>query len=313
MELSKLAPWVFGIFAVAALVEAILIARLRHERYDWRQSMASIGVAIVQRLVNVAAGGLVLATLIKVWEHRLWTIPLDAWWDYLLLFVAVEFTYYWHHRCSHECRWFWATHSVHHSPQKMYLSGAVRLGWTGQISGAFLFYAPLVWLGFSPIAVLMMLLANLVYQFWLHTELIGSLGNFDRVFNSPSNHRVHHAVNPIYLDRNYGGVIMLFDHVFGTYQRELAANPPRYGLVKQIESHNPFRIALNEWWQITKDLRASASFKQALGYLFAAPGWRPDGFGMTSSRIRALAQPARPATSAASAPPRTEHQTNPAR
>jgi sterol desaturase/sphingolipid hydroxylase (fatty acid hydroxylase superfamily) len=289
MELGKLAVWIFGVFAVAALVEAAILTRLRNERYDWRETAASIGVAVGQRIVNTALGGLVFAVLLGIWEYRIWTIALDAWYDYALLFLAVEFAYYWHHRFSHEMRWFWATHSVHHSPQKMYLSGAVRLGWTGQVSGAFLFYAPLVWIGFHPAAVFATLLINLIYQFWLHTELVGRLPGFDWLFNSPSNHRVHHAVNAEYLDRNYGGVIMLFDHLFGTYQRELKASPPRYGLVKQIESHNPFRIAFNEWLNIAKDLRQAKSTREVLGHLFAPPGWTADGYGMTSKRIRALA------------------------
>jgi sterol desaturase/sphingolipid hydroxylase (fatty acid hydroxylase superfamily) len=289
MELGKLALWVFGVFAVAALIEAAILTRRRNERYDWRETGASIGVAIGQRIVNTALGGLVFTALLGIWEYRIWTLALDAWYDYALLFIAVEFAYYWHHRLSHEMRWFWATHSVHHSPQKMYLSGAVRLGWTGQVSGAFLFYAPLVWIGFHPIAVLATLLINLIYQFWLHTELVSRLPRFDWLFNSPSNHRVHHAVNAEYLDRNYGGVIMLFDHLFGTYQRELNTSPPRYGLVKQIESHNPIRIALNEWFSIAKDLRQAKSIREVFGYLFAPPGWTADGCGMTSKRIRALA------------------------
>jgi sterol desaturase/sphingolipid hydroxylase (fatty acid hydroxylase superfamily) len=290
MELGKLAVWIFGVFAVAALIEAAILTRLRNERYDWRETAASIGVAIGQRIVNTALGGLVFAVLLGIWEYRVWTIALDAWYDYALLFLAVEFAYYWHHRFSHEMRWFWATHSVHHSPQKMYLSGAVRLGWTGQVSGAFLFYAPLVWIGFHPVAVFATLLINLIYQFWLHTELVGRLPGFDWLFNSPSNHRVHHAVNAEYLDRNYGGVIMLFDHLFGTYQRELPHIAPRYGLVKPLDSHNPFRIAFHEWINIARDLRSAKSIREILGRLFAPPGWSPTGDGLTSERIRAQAR-----------------------
>jgi sterol desaturase/sphingolipid hydroxylase (fatty acid hydroxylase superfamily) len=289
MEIAKLAVWVFAVFAIAAALEAAILIRLRNETYDWRESAASIGVAIGQRIINTALGGFVFAVFIAIWDFRIWTIVLDAWYDYVLFFFAVEFAYYWHHRMSHEVRWFWATHSVHHSPQKLYLSGAIRLGWTGQVSGVFLFYAPLVLIGFHPIAVLATLLVNLIYQFWLHTELIGKLPGFDWIFNSPSNHRVHHAVNAVYLDRNYGGVVVIFDHLFGTYQRELDHAPPRYGLVKQIHSHNPFRIAFNEWLGIARDLRRAKSNREVLGHLFAPPGWSPNGRGMTSKRIRALA------------------------
>jgi sterol desaturase/sphingolipid hydroxylase (fatty acid hydroxylase superfamily) len=286
---GKIAPLIYTVFVIAALVEVWLIRR-RGESYDWKETAASVGVSIGQRIVNATVGGMTLAVFFWIWEHRLWTIPMKTWWSYVLLFFALEFAYYWFHRASHECRWFWATHSVHHSPQKMYLIGAARLGWTGQVTGAFLFYAPLVWIGFHPLAVLAMLLLNLVYQFWLHTELVGSLGWFDRIFNSPSNHRVHHAINPVYLDRNHGGVIMLFDHLFGTYEAERSNEPPRYGLVKQIESHNPFRIAFNEWIAIARDLRGVKKIRDAAGYLFAAPGWAPDGHGMTSERIRAFSR-----------------------
>ncbi len=290
MELGKLALGVLAVFIVAAVIEGLILTKRRKQTYDWRESAASVGIAIGQRLIGTILGGAVLTVLFAIWEHRIWTVTLDAWHDYVLLFLAVEFAYYWHHRLSHEVRWFWGTHSVHHSPQKLVLSGAIRLGWTGQISGAFLIFSPLMLLGFHPKAVLATLALNLIYQFWLHTELIGRLPGFDWLFNSPSNHRVHHGVNPEYLDRNYGGVLMVFDHLFGTYQHELAESPPCYGLVKQINSYNPFRIAFNEWLNIFQDLRRATSLKVAFGYLFAPPGWSPDKKGMTSKQIRALAQ-----------------------
>jgi hypothetical protein len=183
----------------------------------------------------------------------------------------VEFVYYWQHRISHECRWFWATHSVHHSPNHMVLLGALRLGWTGAITGQFLFFVPLVLMGYSAIDVLIVLGINLIYQFWLHTELIGKLGPLEWVFNTPSHHRAHHASNPEYIDRNYGGVLIIFDRLFGTFAEEREDVPLKYGLVKPIYSYNPFRIALNEWLVIAKELQQSRSLSQLFTILFSAP------------------------------------------
>ena len=277
MNLSPYMPWIFGAFAIAALVEAWVLVKHRRVAYQWQASATSVAIAIGQRITALLSAGVVLGVFQWAHAQRLWTVDMAAWWAYPALFFALEFAYYWHHRISHECRWFWATHSVHHSPQHMYLSGAIRLGWTGQISGSVLFFVPLAWLGFPPFAVFGMLVLNLVYQFWLHTELIGPLGWFDKLFNSPSNHRVHHAINPQYLDRNYGGVIMLFDHCFGSYQAENTNITLHYGLVKQIESRNPLRIAFNEWIAMGKDLANARSARQAFKHLFARPGWSADG------------------------------------
>jgi sterol desaturase/sphingolipid hydroxylase (fatty acid hydroxylase superfamily) len=289
MELAHIALWAFPVFIFAGLVEAWIITKRQHHVYHWRESAASLGIAVGQRLINVLAGlgGSVL--FLMLWEHRWWTMPTTAWWYIPALFLATEFAYYWHHRVSHESRWFWATHSVHHSPQHLYLLSAYRLGLTGKITGHFLFYLPLIVIGFHPLSVFMMLAINLAYQFWLHTELIGRLGWFDVLFNSPSNHRVHHATNPRYLDSNYGGMIMLYDHLFATYVAQRADDAPRYGLVTQIASNNPLRIALNEWLAIACDLRTAHSLREVMGYLFAAPGWRPDGHGNTTANLREAA------------------------
>lgn len=287
MELGQIAAWIFPIFILAGIAEAWFIIRRQQRVYYWREIVASLGIALGQRSINGLAalglGGVFLA----LWQYRMVTLPTTSWWYYPALFVAVEFVYYWQHRISHESRWFWATHSVHHSPQHLYLLSAYRLGWTGKISGHFIFYFPLILIGFHPATIFFMLALNLVYQFWLHTELIGPLGWFDKILNSPSNHRVHHAINPQYLDSNYGGVIMLFDHWFGTYVAERADDKPQYGLVKQINSHNPLRIALNEWLALALDVRHARSIRDVAGYLFAPPGWQPDGNGTTTEHIRA--------------------------
>ncbi|MDK2124293.1 sterol desaturase family protein [Parachitinimonas caeni] len=280
---------VFPVLLLLAAAEAVYLISVRRHRYDWSGSFASFGVAIGHHGVALLTIGLTTWTFGWVWQHRLLTLPLDRWWSFPLVFLLVEFFYYWAHRISHESRWFWASHAVHHTPQRLYLSGAYRLAWTGSIAGGAVFFLPVVWLGVSPKAVLLALTLNLLYQFWLHTELIPRLGWFDRIFNSPSNHRVHHAINPRYLDSNYGGVLIVFDHLFGTYVAERDDDPCRYGLVTQLNSHNPLRIVFHEWQALCRDVWHSRSLRQMGFHLFGAPGWSADGSRRTSAQIRSEA------------------------
>ena len=271
-------------------VEAIWLVRLRRQAYPWREAVASLGIGVGNRLTQAAAPLLLAPIYLLAWEYRIATVPLDTWWGLAALFLAVEFAYYWMHRLSHECRWLWATHSVHHSPQHLNLTAAYRLGWTSLISGQWLFWLPLVIVGFQPVAVFSMLAVNLLYQFWLHTELVPRLGPLEWLLNTPSHHRVHHATNPAYLDRNYGGVLIVFDRMFGSFAAERADTPCQYGLVRQIDSHNPFAIAFNEWRVILRDLRLADGWRSRLGFAFGPPGWSPDGSRETTASIRARAE-----------------------
>lgn len=267
--------YLLPLFVLIALFEALWLRR-RRGRYDWRQSGASLVIALGQQLSSLAAAALMTGLFAFAYSQRLYDLNVDSAWMLALLFLAVEFAYYWHHRISHECRWFWASHAVHHSPNEYNLSAAYRLGWTAGITGHSLFYLPLVWLGFSPQAVFGMLAATLAYQFWLHTELVPKLGAFERLFNTPAHHRVHHASNPEYLDRNYGATLIVFDRLFGTFAEERADTPCRYGLTTPIHSANPLRIVFHEWRQLGRDLRHARTWRERARHLFGRPGWRPE-------------------------------------
>ena len=278
--------WTFlALLLLIALAELLWLAR-RGRPLDWRESAASLGVGVGQHLSGLLTVALYGGLFLWCWQHGLTTIALSNPWALPLLFVGTEFFYYWQHRTAHESRWFWASHAVHHSPQHLNLSAAYRLGWTAGLTGHGLFMLPLILLGFHPAAVFGMLGLNLLYQFWLHTELVPRLPWLDWILNTPSNHRVHHAVNPLYLDRNYGGVLIIFDRLFGTWQPELAHEPCRYGLVHPLVTHNPLRIVLHEWLALGRDLRGARSLREVAGYLFGAPGWRPDGSGVTTAVLR---------------------------
>jgi sterol desaturase/sphingolipid hydroxylase (fatty acid hydroxylase superfamily) len=266
---------VFGILLIASLAEAIWF-KYQGRSYPWQESAATFQVWAVQRVINTALSGSIISFMYWLSNFRLFTIEMDSATAWLSLFIGVEFCYYWHHRISHTSRFFWATHSVHHSPEQLVLFGALRLGWTGSLTGAFMFYMPLVLLGFPPSAVFGVLVANLLYQFWLHTELIPKLGVFEWLFNTPSHHRVHHGSNPEYLDRNYGGILIIFDRLFNTFVEEKTDVKIRYGLVKPLHSNNPIKIALHEWHAIAKDLCKVRNAKEFWFTLFGAPGWQAD-------------------------------------
>lgn len=272
----------------ASLVEGIVLTRARRA-YDWRDAMASLALAVVRRLTDLLPLAIAMPGGYWLYENRLFSPPMDAWWSWVLLGLGVEFFYYAYHRATHRVRWFWATHAVHHSTNAFNLSAAYRLGWTGRISGTLLFFLPLAWLGFPPPAIAAMFALNLLYQFWIHAEWIPRLGPLEGWLNTPSAHRVHHAANLEYLDANYGGVLMIFDRLFGTYVPEREDLKPRYGLVVPLRTYNPLRIAFFQWVAIVRDLRRARGWRERAGYLFGPPGWAPDGPGDTTEALRARA------------------------
>ncbi len=289
MNIPPQALWVLPFFALLIALEVVWFRRVRRD-YPWKDSLASLGVWVGRFVTGLAGTAFILLVYGALWQATPLRIPLDNAWSWALLFVGLEFCYYWFHRFSHEIRWMWATHNVHHSAEHIHLIAAYRLGWTTVISGSWLFYAPLVLAGFHPGAVLLMLGINLTFQFWLHTDAVGKLPRwFEYVFNTPSHHRVHHAVNPAYLDRNYGGVVILFDRLFGTFAGERREEPCRYGLVDPNPSRNPFVIALREWGRMARDLYRAHGWRQRLGFAFGPPGWKPDGKGLTAAEIRRAA------------------------
>jgi sterol desaturase/sphingolipid hydroxylase (fatty acid hydroxylase superfamily) len=271
---------------MAAFVEGLWLSHTRAEGYDWKAWAVSVADLAVRRVLALLPYTLVAPLFTLAYDHRLFTLGLDSVWSVLLLFVSLEFFYYWYHRTSHTVRWFWNTHSVHHSPSQLNLAAAYRLGWLGKFTGATVFFAPMAFLGFEPTTILTALFLNLLYQFWLHADWIPKLGWLEYVLNTPSNHRVHHARNPEYLDANYGGVLIVFDRLFGTYIEERADLPCDYGLVSRVTTYNPIRINFQPWIDMAKDLAGARSLGEAWNYLFAPPGWRPNGKGLTTAELR---------------------------
>jgi sterol desaturase/sphingolipid hydroxylase (fatty acid hydroxylase superfamily) len=269
----------------AALLEAWLLSR--RERYDWKAFGVSMVNLVARHAVSVLLPLSVAGPVLRwAWEHRLGTVAVDSWWAVLLLFIGQEFCYYWYHRASHRVRWFWANHSVHHSPNQLNFSAALRTGVFGKLTGSALFFVPLVWIGFPVRVVLSMLVLNLLYQFWVHATWIPKLGWLEYVLNTPSAHRVHHAANLEYLDANYGGVLIVFDRLFGTYVPERDDLPCRYGLLHPQTSYNPLRVEFDAWVRLARDVCGARSLRTAVAYLAMPPGWQPDGHSETTEALR---------------------------
>ena len=276
---------------VMSLAEAIVLSYRRGaEPYDWRAAGVSFADLILRITLQIFIP-LSLASPVIAWviEHRLTHIEVDTAWAIAALFLGQEFCYYWYHRSAHRVRWFWCNHAVHHSPNQLNLSAAYRIGILGKLSGTYFFFIPLFWLGFTPRLVFDVLTLNLLYQFWIHATWIPKLGWLEYVLNTPSAHRVHHASNPQYLDANYGGVLIIFDRLFGTYRAEDSAVPCIYGLSTPLLTHNLFKIEFHQWLAMFKDLRSARSPRAVWGYVFKPPGWQPSGEQFTSDAARKAA------------------------
>jgi sterol desaturase/sphingolipid hydroxylase (fatty acid hydroxylase superfamily) len=276
-------------FFILTIVLEIVLARFGKVKavYEPKDTAMSLLMGLGSSVAGLLTGGLILAATIWVYQYRIFTIPMNAWWAWVLILFAEDLAYYGFHRFSHERRLWWAAHVNHHSSQHYNLATALRQTWTGGINGAWVMWLPLSLLGFPPAMILIQKGISLVYQFWIHTEAVKRMPAwFEAVFNTPSHHRVHHARNPRYLDRNYAGILIIWDKMFGTFQPELDAEPVRYGIVKNLGGFNLLRVAFHEWVGMGRDLLHAKSLREAAGYVFGAPGWSPDGSRQTSDMIR---------------------------
>ncbi|MHA6289579.1 sterol desaturase family protein [Maricaulis sp. CAU 1757] len=280
--------WAIPFFVVLVLAEMLYARQTGQARFEPRDSAASLIMGLGNSVSGIAFAGLLTAWFAFVHQFALLDIGF-AWWVWLIAFVLDDFVYYWSHRWAHTVRWFWADHVVHHSSQHYNLTTALRQPWLNPLTLKFMWLGSiLILVGFHPLMIGIVGALNLIYQFWIHTEVIKKCPAwFEAVMNTPSHHRVHHATNPIYLDRNYAGVFIIWDKLFGTFQPELAEEKCRYGIVKNLGSHNPLTISFHEWKGIADDMLSAKSPREAAMYLLAPPGWSPDGSRATSKQILA--------------------------
>ncbi len=284
-EIPNLIHYAIPFFVLSLVIEVIMTTKKHMDTYEIKDASASIAMGLGNVFIGLLSKFIVVGALTFVYyNYRILNIPF-TWWAWLLVLFADDFSYYWMHRISHESRFFWASHVVHHSSQKYNFATALRQTWTGSFF-SFVFWFWMAWIGFHPLMILTQMSISLLYQFWIHTETIDKMPNWlEAVFNTPSHHRVHHATNPQYLDRNHAGILIIWDKMFGTFELEL--EKPVYGLTTNINTYNPVRIAFQEWITLIQDaVLSKTSLSNRLKYLYMPPGWKPEGAGVLSSDLR---------------------------
>lgn len=272
-------------FVLLLSIEAWFSYRENKHLYEKWDTWASLGLGIGNVAIGFVTKAAVFGIFTLLYNYRLFSLDVSAWWFWVLLFFADDLSYYWFHRTAHNMNWFWASHVVHHSSQHYNLAAALRQTWTGSLTGSFLFWAWMPLVGFPPVWVLFMQQISLIYQFWIHTETVKKLPRFfEAVFNTPSHHRVHHGSDLKYLDKNHGGILIIWDRWFGSFQPE--EEKPTYGLTKNIQSFNPAKIALVTWAELFLKVKKARSFRTRVKYLVKPPGWSHDGSTKTAAEMR---------------------------
>ncbi|MEU1837870.1 sterol desaturase family protein [Micromonospora chersina] len=268
------------LYAVPAFLLLIIIEAVSYrflpdddERgYELRDTSTSLSMGLGSQIIGFPWKLLTVGVYAALWTVAPVHLSPGHWWTWVIVFFADDLAYYWFHRLHHEVRVLWASHVVHHSSVYYNLSTALRQSWTPMTSLPF--WLPLALLGIPPWMIFLQQSISLLYQFFLHTERVGVLARpVEFIFNTPSHHRVHHGSNAEYLDRNYGGILIVWDRLFGSFEPERA--PARYGLTKNIQTYNPLRVATHEFAAIWSDVRHATSWRHRLGYLFGRPGWQP--------------------------------------
>jgi sterol desaturase/sphingolipid hydroxylase (fatty acid hydroxylase superfamily) len=267
----------------------LLIIEIAHlgkeKKLNKKDLLCTIGIIIGAKLIYSLLYGAILISYLFVYQYRIFNLGPVKWYAWIICFFADDFTYYWYHLINHKVRFFWASHIVHHSSEDFNLSTGLRIPWTSNITGAYLFWIWMPLLGIHPLMVLFMKGLSALYQFCLHTESIRRLSPWiETIFVTPSHHRVHHASDVDYLDKNFGGNLIIWDKIFGTFYKE--EHQPKYGLTENIKSYNPVTVATAEWKKLFKDIKSSHHLKNGVLFLLNPPGWKPGDRSKTARQLQ---------------------------
>ena len=275
-------------FLLLIFIEAYINFKERSDNYLLKDSIACISMGIGSAFFDVITKSAAFAVFLGLYtNYGIYKEALSfTVFGWFLLFFLDDFTFYWHHRMSHQVRVLWAAHVNHHSSLNYNLSTALRQSW----AELFYKYTSYLWLpilGFHPMMILTQMSISLIYQFLLHTKYINRFPNVvEFIFNTPSHHRVHHAKNIIYLDKNHAGILIVWDRMFGTFLEEDPNEPIEYGITTNINTYNPLRIATHDFVTLGKDLKKAPTWSAKLGYIFLPPGWSHDGSTQTADEMR---------------------------
>jgi alkylglycerol monooxygenase len=279
--MPKVTPYIvyaIPVFFLLIGVELLVARLMKRDVYRLNDALSNLSCGIAQQVVGILMKGLLVVGYLYLHEnHRLLDLGAELWWVWVICFIGVDFFYYWFHRLAHEVSVMWGGHIVHHQSEEYNLSVALRQG-AFQSFFSWVFYLPLALIGFHPIVFLVVAQFQTLYQFWIHTRLIGKMGWFiEFIFNTPSHHRVHHGINPKYIDRNHGGTLIIFDRMFGTFQVE--EEEVVYGVTKPLNSWNPLWANFDYFVDIGKLIVRCRNPWDMLMVLVRGPGWRPDYLG----------------------------------
>jgi len=238
--------------------------------YQLFDSLANTVLALLHQITDAVALLILMPFFYVLHHYRLWDIELN-WMTVIGAFILQDFLYYWFHRASHNIHWMWAAHVAHHSSTEMNFSTAFRQSLMYPVAGMWMFWTPMILIGFDPKIVFGVVALNLAFQFFVHTKIVGKLGFIEKIFNTPSHHRVHHAINPQYIDRNFAGVLIIWDKLFNSYVEEDEHVPCRYGIIGQLNSNNPIKISFHQWVHLFKTTKRARGWRAKIKALFGYP------------------------------------------
>lgn len=287
---DQLLVYAFPFFILLIIIEYYVGVRSHKEIYEKHDFLTSIGLGILSILAELIPKILFFSIFLQIYQWDLFGLNAimtrNHWYAWIILLIIDDFSYYWFHRLNHEVRILWAGHVPHHSSQKYNFGTALRQG-VGERFHKFFFYLWIPFLGFDPLMIFMMMAINLIYQYWVHTEIIEKMPEwFEAIFNTPSHHRVHHSSQYQYLDRNHGGIFIIWDKIFNTFSAEQSNLKIIYGLTHNIENLTLWRATSHEYSAIYHDIIRANNIQDKLKYIFFAPGWSHDGPDLRAKILR---------------------------
>jgi len=294
LEFKNPVLFAIPIFLLAIGIELFINYKERTGYYETKDSWACIAMGSGAAVLDILGKSVFFLIFSYFYENMGFFKEQLAWTvlGWVILFFAEDFSFYWHHRLSHQIRILWAAHVNHHSSQNFNLAVALRQSWT-EVFYKYSFYIWLAIIGFPPIMILTQVSINLIFQFFTHTQRVKKLpAIIELIFNTPSHHRVHHASNVLYLDRNHAGTLIIWDRMFGTFQAELIAEPVVYGITTNIQTFNPVKIAVSDFQLLWRDVKKANNWGDKLKYILYPPGWSPDGSTLTAVQMRQRLQQA---------------------
>jgi sterol desaturase/sphingolipid hydroxylase (fatty acid hydroxylase superfamily) len=267
MNLPNLIIYAAPVIIILMVAEFFFVTYKMRKKYEGKDFFASLGIGTGNIIIGSLSKVAIFSIILFFYNLVPWNIP-HTWWAYILCFILLDLCRYWAHKISHEQRFWWATHVTHHSSEFLNWSTSFRVSWTQQIK--VVFFIPIPLLGFDPIMFFICHQIAVLYQFWVHTEVIPKLHPvIEYIFVTPSHHRVHHAKNVKYIDKNYGSTLIIWDRIFNTFQEE--TEQPVYGITKPVNSYNPIYLNFHEWIDIVRDFKKSGSWKERIKNLFGRP------------------------------------------